>query len=91
MPVDARVEEAFSILFKPGGAAPEAMKHARELLKDWLHDEELAEAADLPEEADPSTSWADGPPPELLNEKLRGLARRPGKPIRQERSRKPRR
>jgi len=90
MPVDARVEEAFGILSRPKGATPEATKRARELLKEWLRDEELAEAAALPEEADPSTSWDDIPPPEVLNEKLRGKTRRPEE-LRRERSRKPRR
>ena len=89
MPVDARLEEAFGILFRSKDATPEAMKRARELVKEWLRDEELAEASALPEEADPSTSWDDIPPPEVLNEKLRGKVRRPD--ARRERSRKPRR
>jgi hypothetical protein len=64
MTIDARVEEAYGLLSRPGGPGPEEALRARGLLRAWLDEEELADAA--AEEDDPST-FADVPPPEVLN------------------------
>jgi len=80
MPADPRVEEAFSILLRPGGPSRAESKRARELLRAWLEEEDRArEEAD--DEEEPSSAWEDAAPPELLNERARSpAARRAGAP-----------
>lgn len=73
MPVDPRVEEAYRILLTPGGPGRTESRRARELLREWLEDEERA--AGPGEDEEPDTSWEDVAPPELLNEKARAAAR----------------
>lgn len=81
MPVDPRVEEAYRILLTPSGPTRTESARARELLREWLRDEELA-AGGPGEVEEPDTSWEDVAPLELLNEKPRAAAHGAPQPAR---------
>jgi len=79
MPADPRIEEAFSILRRPGGPSHAESTRARELLRGWLEDEDRAQSRDDADD-EPSSAWDDAAPPELLNERARAITTRAARP-----------
>jgi len=79
MPADPRVEEAFTILLRPGGPSRAESRRARELLRGWLEEEDRA-GEEAEDEEEPSSAWEDAAPPELLNERARAGARAAARP-----------
>jgi hypothetical protein len=73
---DPRVEEAYGLLHQAGGPSAEALRRARELIRAWLQEADLAADAAALDEDEAPESWQDVPAPEVLAVKAR-IAHRP--------------